>query len=185
MDALQIVLYGTKLYAIAYKRIVQGGSTMPVLVKSDPPAPRATSDELFEALAKGDDAAAADVLGRLDGLGQSDRQLLADIMSGAPAQKKVFPYRLKLVKQGAGKPTEFMRKNARYFRIVLGVREAETKLGKREAAVAAVMQRFKISRSDVFRALKECHRRAYVNLVATPRTFAMPDGAKASLSRSP
>jgi hypothetical protein len=134
---------------------------VPVKIKSDPPAPPATSDELFEALAKGDVAAVADVLRRLDGLGKSELGLLADIMSGAPAQKKLFPYRLTLAKRGPGKPTDFMRKKARYFGIALAVREAEAKLGKLEAAVAAVMQQFEISRSEVFRALKDHHRPAH------------------------
>jgi hypothetical protein len=157
---LLIVLDVIKLSAVAPKAIAyQGACAMPVKIKAEPFAPTATSDEFFEALAKGNMAAAADVLLCLDGLGRPDLELLSALMRDGPISKTfngLFPFHIELKRRRPGNPADWVEKKSRNFLIVHAVREAEAKLGKkREAAVAEVMKRFKISRSEVFRALAD------------------------------
>jgi hypothetical protein len=127
---------------------------MPKKLQLGPVGEPATSEEFFEAIAEGDSKKAADALRRIDQLGPSDLQLLADLISGDPALAKLFPFRIKFARRTPGKPSDKLAKSATAFQIARAVDHELTKCGKLEAAVETVGDRTGRSRATIFRALK-------------------------------
>jgi hypothetical protein len=125
---------------------------LPTKIDASPVENSLTSEEFFEAIAAGNSQAAADALRKLDGLGRSDLQLLADLLSGAPVSARLFPYWIKLKKRGAGKPTDYMKNKADAFGFVRLISQELESSSKLDAAIHNVAKTTGKSYSHVRRA---------------------------------
>jgi hypothetical protein len=112
-------------------------------VKIPPPSPAgepATSEDFFEAIHHGDSEGAADALRRMDGLGPSDVQLLADLLSGDPVHANLFPFVLTLRRRRGRPMKDLIKKKRDQARIARAVQRVHEKSGSLKLAVATIIK---------------------------------------------
>lgn len=123
---------------------------MPKIIPKTPPLKAATVDEFEEALVKGNASALASVLGRMESLGPSECQLLADHFDSKSLIAKMYPFRLEFVRRRVGRPAaDFLRKTHDDLKIKNAYPAAHAKFGKYEATVKGVMDKTGLKRTRV------------------------------------
>jgi len=125
--------------------------------KKPPPVKLATSDEFMEALAQGNASKTEAILRRLNGLGPSELQFLADHFSGSGSQgfKKLIPYRLEFVKRQRGVHADYLKKAVEDASIRRIYERARAKFGKYDTAIDEVKKATKLGRTRISRAIAE------------------------------
>jgi len=102
----------------------------------EPPSDGAAQDDFARALMKGEAAAAAKALRKLDGLARPMLDVLADLFDGAPEYGDMYPYRLKLVPRRRGRPpVDSLTKQGKEQAIAQALASALDKFGNLDAAV--------------------------------------------------
>jgi hypothetical protein len=135
---------------------------MPQKFQKPKPQTPATWDEVLEAFVRGDSPEAAKLLRGLEGVGAPELTLVADLLSNEPTLAELFPFRLKLIKRGRGRPTNYLKNLAEDASITRAVARAlaphgtlEAPKGQLEAAVQTVIaqSKDKLTRRRIFSAL--------------------------------
>jgi hypothetical protein len=112
-------------------------------------------EDLLYALQDGDGVAAAEAMRQLRDPIAPDSfllRLLADMLEGNPSQDADFPWRLKMVARGRGRPPKPWARRANSRLIWREVKDALVRTGKLESAVAEVRKEYGFSRATIFKA---------------------------------
>jgi len=121
----------------------------------DEPIDDQAYEDLWFALQDGDGVAAAEAMRQLRDPIAIDSfllRLLADMLEGNPSQDADFPWRLKMVGRGSGKPPKPWARRADSHWIWQKVKDARVDTDKLKSAVAAVRTKYGWSRAKIFKA---------------------------------